>query len=248
MYFQQCIAWSTPVSESQKQKISFEALTCYGHLKPPSHRDLVITDISEVFECPIPERVCKHTAANHVRQFREEGILKLGTFREFRESDDPANQDPTEGQLSVWVEQSDYSYHDVGGADDRFRIFCTSLNRDKTRETSGYGDSRYMIEDLEGFLRAIANQAGIVPIAMTQCLYRNSRVLKIQDPQTRGIPNPLNGPTAIQKYAQIGLSFIKPHSHAEHAEFRFLWHDQAGRVPPNGIIRCPDAREFCRFS
>lgn len=248
MFRQELVAWPTPVSFSTKRAISFDALSGCGHLKPNSPEELTITDISELLSCEQPEKVTKHTAAKYVQSFRNEGILKLGTFGEFRESDNPANQDPTEGQQLVWIEQSDLSYYDVGGADESFKIFCTSLKHAKSRETSGYGDSRYVIEDLQGFLYAVAQQTGMIPLALSRCLYRNSRVLNVRDETTVGCPNPLNPPTNIQKYAQIGLSFIKPHGHAEHAEFRFLWHDPEKRIPSSGIVRCPSARDYCSFS
>lgn len=247
MFRQEMISWPAPVLSAQKRGISFEALQRYCHLKSPTPEELMITDLSEVINAKHPTSVTKHAKACHVRMFQEEGSLKLGTFREYRESDDPANQDPTEGQLSVWIEQSDYTYHGVGFASDRFKIFCTSMTYSKTDETSGYGDSRYVIEDLAGFLDAVAKSAGIVAIALSRCMYRNSRVLQVEDLKTTGLPNPLSGPTPIQAYAQIGLSFIKPRSHSEHCEFRFLWHDKDGIVPSDGIIRCPEARNFCSF-
>lgn len=247
MLRQEMLSWPTPVLSAKKRGISFETLQRYCHLKPATPEEIVITDLSEIINREHPACVTKHAKADHVRLFREEGSLKLGTFREYRESDDPANQDPTEGQLSVWIEQSDYTYHDVGCASDRFKLFCTSAIHAKTNETSGYGDSRFVIDDLSGFLNAVAQEAGIIALAMSRCLYRNSRVLQVEDANTTGSPNPLNGPSLIQSYAQIGLSFIKPRNHHEHSEFRFLWYDKEGRVPVDGIIRCPEARNYCSF-
>ena len=174
-------------------------------------------------------------------------MIKVGTFREYRESDDPANQDRAEGQVLVWVKQTDYTYNNVGGADDRFKIFCTSINSNKNDETSGYGDSKYVIEDVMGFFQAIAHTTRMVPLALSSCLYRNSRVLQVLDNKTTGLPNPLEPPTKIQRFAHIGLSFIKPDSHKTHEEFRFLWHDSKKSIPSSGIIHCPDARQFCSF-
>jgi hypothetical protein len=248
MFRHQTVAWSTPLPFAKQQAISYNVASHYGHLKPLSVEDLAITDISEISGRDLPTQVIKHTAAEYVELFRDQGILKLGTFREYRESDDPANQDSTEGQLMVWVKQSDFTYNDVGGADDRFKIFCTSLNSNKTTETSGYGDSKYVIEDLQGFFRAIAQTTGMVPLALSSCLYRNSRVLQVEDKKTTGPPNPLEPTTKIHRHAQIGLSFIKPDGHKQHEEFRFLWHDRNKSIPASGIIRCPDARKFCSFT
>lgn len=248
MFRQAVIAWPTPVEGSKIKAISFEQLRLFCHLMPSGPDEIAITDLSEIFDQEQPTSVTKHAAAQHVNNFREEGILKLGTFREYRQSDNPANQDLTEGQTMVWIEQSDYTYSDVGYASDKFKIFCTSLKYGKTEETSGYGDSRFTIEDLSGFMNAVSQDTGMVPIAMSSCLYKNSRVLQVVDTKTKGVPNPLEGPTKIQTYAHIGLSFIKPHTHLEHAEFRFLWHDPYNRVSSDGIIKCPSARNFCSFT
>ena len=73
MYWQESMAWKTPLPLQKQQVISFNVASRFGHLKPISVKELAITNISEIFGQDLPNQVTKHTDKGHVELFRDKG-------------------------------------------------------------------------------------------------------------------------------------------------------------------------------
>ncbi len=188
------------------------------------------------------DQLIKMTKKKFVDSFFENGTIRLGTFRDFAQSENNEIGDKSEGSLIVVGRDSQMTgFARIASGFNNF-VFCTYIGKPDPELIQNFEyDDYYIINDPEGFANAIADRLACPTIYRSGCLYRTNKVLV-------GTPPPnfdfYSLSAELRNLVNKSQYFIKPLKFKPQREYRFIW-ELDEDVDDPFVFNCPEAIKYC---
>lgn len=206
--------------------------------------------------------VYRYMAKEYIDLFFEKGILRISSFKKFREYPDEIRGDKNEGNGSVTgtTNTSDFQFHVMSSTGNDAYMLCGSIiNSDSIRKTFDIETCFRIVKPIE-FSAAISNAIlGLKQSFQGFCNYREHRVIKklIPGMDINDFTGPegdiiIGGQKGNQRTNEIlgngiDLMFLKENIYQDQCEYRFVWtiNTQFYGMADHIDIECKEAIQFC---
>ena len=205
-----------------------------------------------------PNSVFKYMKQKHIDNFFNSGVIKLGTFNSYKKTEDQNREDYQEGtnEYVVWNKDRSHKWtlRRMTGNDNL--IFCTSTKEDLTTLGSRWDcDGYFEIQNSLGFAFEVAKSINGFKLGLEgPAIYTDSgqtnfytELYKVDD---------FNKSTPVQELfktfdliSKINLDLFfskRTYPYKIESEYRFIWILDHEPTAEELIVRCPDARRFCK--
>jgi hypothetical protein len=188
------------------------------------------------------ERIVKMSHKEHVDNFFKTGSIQFGNFEYYTKFDHGEIGDNSEGSfLLVGRCPGRTGFVKISGGFNHY-VFCAYQGEVNSDCINKFGyDSSFVINDVEGFSKAISKRLKCMERKYSSCIYRKDKVLVGSAPENFPF---LSISPAQMKFVSDAKYFLKPQKLSHQKEFRFIWRSDIDLVEPK-IIECPEAIQFC---
>ncbi|MVM34365.1 hypothetical protein GO755_30315 [Spirosoma sp. HMF4905] len=210
-------------------------------------------DYAENFRAYTPY-LYRYMDKKYIDKFFEDGYLRLGSFKKFRDYPDEVRGDISEGSGAlVGIEQNNYFSLLTTVPDSAYILSTSTKNSDSIGKEFGT-DSRFRIKDPFSFAIEIANSLqGFIASLQGPCVYDATKSYEynnsglVEELLNEGISWPPSPKLALHMAtANDILFFLKPSSYEYQSEYRFVWHIGEDFGPHEHIdLECKEAVKFC---
>jgi hypothetical protein len=203
-----------------------------------------ITYEQEFNNCSNPKnKLIKMSMKEHVDSFFEKGKLQLGTFKYYKQVDNPEIGDMSEGSLIiVGRSEKQTAFAEIGSGFNNY-VFCCYDGDANPEVVKKFGyDDYFEITDVNGFSESIKNSLKAEKSYKSRCIYKKDKVL-VDD-----IPKDFDFSVVSAKLKEMVNEtkyFLKTNEYNHQKEFRFTWEVESDIEQPI-IIDCLEATKFCR--
>lgn len=210
----------------------------------------------QTWEIRTPKAMVRYIDPEFVSKFFDTGELMLSTFNAFHSHPDEAMRDLTEGRLNLETENPNAKGSYLVGFSGIAYVLCASMASPRALSDSDWKrEDGIQIANSVAFSSAVARHIpGFTDGIEGPCEYRDDDVRRVVE--TEEFVGPREFPGGAEAYFEAHKAgvwehmkddlFIK-HSRFEHErEYRFVWFSNAGDRDKPLLVRCPEAREFCK--
>jgi hypothetical protein len=213
------------------------------------------------FDIHIPN-VYRYMNKKYIDNFFEKGILRISSFRKFREYPDEIRGDKNEGGGGVLgtSDKSGFQFHVMTQTgNDAYMLSGSTIESENLMKTFGT-DGYFRITKPIEFCVAISNSInGSNRLLQGICNYRDQRIIKklitgldIKDfigPEGTIIIGGQKGNQRINEIIENGidLMFLKEKSYQNQSEYRFIWtiNTQFNKIEEFIDVECKEAVQYC---
>jgi hypothetical protein len=198
----------------------------------------------------------------YIDQFFNTGVLRISSFKRFREYPDEIRGDKSEGDGSIAGKGGDgFTFHVMTGVGNNSYMLSTSLEESDSIMKDFEVDSYFLITDPLGFSAAVSNSlAGFQEAFLGFCNYQTYRIIdkEISPMTVNDFTNEegnfiIGHPKMNERIGQlvgngIDLLYLKEKKYQSQAEFRFVWNINETFFQMNEYldIVCKEALQHCR--
>ncbi|MCL9980733.1 MAG: hypothetical protein NBV77_04735 [Bacteroidia bacterium] len=216
-------------------------------------------------EIPKPEQfvkfytptVYRYMPKKFVDEFFNEGKLKIGSFKKFKQNEDSQKGDRSEGNAYIFGNSGTHSFVSVANYGSDAFVLSTSLLISSELQTLFDSDDCIVITDPVNFAIEVSKKIEhFRGLLVGACRYQPNKTIQ------RNIPNfdidslkvsemdqsiDMNKLFALSSdVAGDDVFFNKLMIHSPQQEYRFIWFTWDGDVPESIDIICPEAQKYCR--
>jgi hypothetical protein len=200
--------------------------------------------------------------SEHIDQFFDNGILRISSFKRFREYPDEIRGDKSEGGGTISGKGGDgFTFHVMTQVGGNSYMLSTSLEESDSIMKEFGVDSYFLITDPLGFSVAVSNAlAGFKEAFLGFCNYQTYRIINKELSQmtledfTGEKGSIIIGHSKMnERIGQlvengIDLLYLKEKKYQSQAEFRFVWkiNESFFQVSEHVDIVCKEALQYCR--
>lgn len=201
-------------------------------------------------------RVYRYLDKKYVRDFFEDGSLRLSSFASFAKYADEQRLDPEEGKAALFhrtAENGGQTLYVKFEFDDGAYVLCGSSLPSLQLMKDFKTDSAIIIRDAEGFAQAVAKVVpnctgyvhGVCSYQALRAIERDLGWIDIADKSTNDPAEMNEGGirAALSQLVTDDILFLKHASFSHQVEYRFLWF--AEQLKDHLEIQVPDAAQFC---
>ncbi|MBV5305933.1 MAG: hypothetical protein J0652_04480 [Desulfobulbaceae bacterium] len=188
----------------------------------------------------------------YVNDFFNNGVLRLPSFKSFRENQDEERGDINEGiaTQSIKMQNGDFSILGINGT--KAYILSTTLVESNNLQSNFNTDDGFRIINSIAFADSISRYIpGFMQGFEGPCFYRANLLIKKESPISIYPPAENENPEEWAKCQDnfvfnhaIDSFFIKNMKYSHQAEYRFIWLAY-GNEDREIFIKCPEAVKFC---
>ena len=206
--------------------------------------------------------VYRYMDKKYVDMFFDKGILRISSFKKFREYPDEVRGDKNEGDGSVMgvSEKSGFQFHVSSQTGNDAYMLCGSIIESDSVKKTFDTDACFRISKPLEFSIAISNAIlGFNRAFQGYCNYRDHRIIKklIGELDIKDFTGPdgtiiIGGEMGNQRINQIigngiDLMFLKEKKYQEQFEYRFVWtvNTQFYSMHDYIDIECKEAKQYC---
>lgn len=206
--------------------------------------------------------IYRYMDKEHIDKFFNEGILRISSFKRFKEYPDEIRGDKNEGNGSVigTSDTSGFQFHVMSNIGQGAYLLCGSIIESDTLKKTFETQSCFRIVKPLDFSIAISNAVlGFKQSYQGFCNYREHRVIKklISSMDINDCTGPegtiiLGGQKGNQRTNEIigngiDLMFLKERKYQTQCEYRFIWKINTLFYPIADYldIQCNEAIQFC---
>lgn len=232
------------LTADQIKPLAWEMLKNINSRKyPPSDSSMGIIESSQIHLGSIPDLpIVKMAQKRYVDSFFNDGTLRLGTYDDFAKQENEEVQDDTEGGfLLIGQYPTVTTMSLVFAGFNQYAFCCYAGEPDRECIEKFEYDDAYIIRDVDGFVRAVAESIGAESFHYSLCVYSEYKALITENNPgiaMFGISSDLIEVVGMEKY------FIKPKRFSHQCEFRFVW-SMPENVRAPKVFKCPKAIQFC---
>ena len=194
----------------------------------------------------------RYLGTGYVNDFFDNGVLRLPSFKSFREYADEERGDSNEGIATQSIKLQNGNFSILGLNGSKAYILSTTIVESKKLKANFNTDDGFRIIDSLAFADCISRYIpGFVQGFEGPCFYRDSLLLKKESRVSLFPPKDNEDPEEWAKaqdnfvYNQaIDSFFLKNLKYAHQAEYRFVWL-ASGNEDKEIFITCPEAVNFC---
>lgn len=214
------------------------------------------------FDIYLPN-IYRYMEKEYIDLFFEKGILRLSSFKKFRDYPDEIRGDKNEGSGSVvgTTDKSGFQFHAMSNAGNDAYMLCGSIIESERIRQTFKSDTCFRIVNPIEFSVAVSNAIiGFKQSFQGFCNYREHRVIMklipgmdINDftgPEGTFIIGGEKGNERINEILGNGidLMFLKEKKYQEQCEYRFAWiiNNQFYKMSDHIDIECKEAIQFCQ--
>lgn len=216
-------------------------------LKLPSTFDPDLTSKDEIlFNKRLRSPIIRLSKKEHVDDFFLNGNIRLGTLP-FYGKYEGSNEvrDSSEGSIILVVHHGDHSYFlKLLTGFHHYVLSCSLGEPSQSLYERFEYDAAFEITDPIKFAKAIRKKLAAINIRHAKCVYRNAKILIVNDPLDFN-PMRISGETIeCADYAQY---FIKFPQYADQSEYRFVWSlSSHQKIVEPRVIQCKEAVKYCK--
>lgn len=196
--------------------------------------------------------VTRFIEQKYVEEFFSIGLLRLPTFKTFRNHKDEERCDLNEGRVCAEIKTPNCNHKILAINGQEAYVLCGGLVENPTMEASFSTQCGIRILNPLAFSDAVSGRIpGFVGGYQGNCVYRSDTFLSKQDSATFEPPANHDG---MEKWASdydeyiaretSEAFFIKRLKFAHQNEYRFIWFAH-GYEQSELFVTCPEARRFC---
>ena len=206
--------------------------------------------------------IYRYMDKEHIDLFFEKGILRISSFKKFREYPDEIRGDKNEGKGSITgtTNNSDFQFHVMSNTGSNAYMLCGSIIDSESIRKTFDTDTCFRIVKPIDFSVAVSNAIlGFKQSFQGFCNYREHRIINklIPGMSINDFTGPddtiiLGGPKENQRTNEIlgngiDLMFLKEKKYQDQCEYRFVWtiNTQFYEMADYIDLECKEALQFC---
>lgn len=210
------------------------------------------TTFTNTWEVRIPYLV-RYLDKKYVDLFFEKGLLRIPSFKKFRNDYDIERGDVFEGRTAMQIQAPNSEHSIIGINGQKAFILCCSTIEDTNMQATFNTKSGFRVINPTAFAHTISRYInGFIAGMEGLCCYRENLLINKETGITIRSPEDFSDPEEYSKYydhfvgTQIKESFfLKKLKYAHQGEYRFIWFAEGLEEEYIDII-CPEAIKYCQ--
>jgi hypothetical protein len=245
IFISEVIQFGRNLSEMEIIKVCNDMASFFGLKSKERNTNVKAIAYESDFERSVKTftKLIKMAKTEHIDNFFKDGSIQLGSFKYYHQFDNPEIGDKTEGAfIIVGCNNKSTTFAVLAGGFNNY-MFCTYNGEPDPQVIKNFEYNDYFeIIDIDGFQNAISQTLDSVGFLRSECQYRQMKAFVGKADESFNL-NRLSGD--LINLVNHSKYFVKTSDFHHQKEFRFLWtvpYDIDDRI----IIKCPEARQFCK--